>query len=106
MDVLKEIESLKRQHYYCEDPWYSCPLAPDGCANKEYKENECNCGAEEQHKKVDAIIEYLSNNGFNKKDKKESEQKIQSGSPLALLRDINNINKYGTLFPKVDSELI
>ena len=66
MDVLKEIESLKRQHHYCDDPWYSCPLALDGCANNEYEENKCNCGAEEQNKKIDAILEYLSNNGFNK----------------------------------------
>lgn len=22
-----------RQHYYCEDCWYSCPKAEDGCCD-------------------------------------------------------------------------
>lgn len=64
MDVLKELESLKESHYYCEDSWYSCPLAEDGCADDRKPKDKCDCGAEGQRKRVDAIIEYLSNNGF------------------------------------------
>ena len=32
-------------HYYCEDGWYSCPKAEEGCAN-DMEGDECNCGAE------------------------------------------------------------
>jgi hypothetical protein len=31
--ALELLESLRIQHYYCEDPWYSCPLATDGCCD-------------------------------------------------------------------------
>jgi hypothetical protein len=34
----------KRDHTYCEDSWYSCPKAEGGCANDNYKNDECNCG--------------------------------------------------------------
>ena len=37
-------------HYYCEDSWYSCPKAEDGCAN-EGAGKECNCGAISNHKR-------------------------------------------------------
>ena len=58
MDIIKEIESLKRQHYYCEDTWYNCPMHPDGCAN-EYEPLKCNCGADEHNDRVDKIIEVI-----------------------------------------------
>ena len=61
MDVLKELESLKARHYYCEDCWYSCPLAEGGSCDDRKPKDECNCGAEDQHKRIDALIEYLSN---------------------------------------------
>ena len=64
MDVLKELESLKASHYDCEDPWYSCPLAEGGCFDDRKPKDECDCGADDQRKRVDALIEYLSNNGF------------------------------------------
>jgi hypothetical protein len=64
MDVLKEIESLKRQHRYCEDSWYSCPMHPDGCSNPR-EGNECKCGADKYNAKIDEIITELANNGFN-----------------------------------------
>ena len=41
----KALKLAKRYHYYSEDPWYSCPKAPDGCAN-EHAGTECNCGAD------------------------------------------------------------
>lgn len=55
------IEKLKelalRSHYYCEDPWYSCPKAPDGCANDCV--TGCNCGADEHNEKVDKLMEEI-----------------------------------------------
>ena len=64
MDILKELESLKAEHYYCDDSWYSCPLAPAGCANDSIPEDECTCGALDQHKRIDKLIEDLTRNGF------------------------------------------
>jgi|GEM_PF-5918357 hypothetical protein len=46
-------KALAGTHQWCDDPWYSCPLAPDGCTNEFYKKDECNCGYE---KRVQAII--------------------------------------------------
>ena len=64
MDVIKEILSLKKRHYYCEDSWYSCPLAEDGCCDDSVDKNKCRCGADIQHEKVDAIIEELHRLGI------------------------------------------
>jgi len=44
----------KREHYYCEDSWYSCPKAEDKCANDSEGE-DCNCGADIHNAKVEAI---------------------------------------------------
>ncbi len=45
----------KRAHRYCEDPWYSCPKAEDGCAD-EREGTECNCGADEWNAQIDAAL--------------------------------------------------
>lgn len=58
MDILKEIESLKIDHYTCGDSWYNCPMSEDGCANED-KGKECDCNAPVHNAKVDEIIEYL-----------------------------------------------
>lgn len=42
------------QHYECEDPWYSCPLSPDGCANEQ--QVGCTCGTEAHNNRIDAAI--------------------------------------------------
>lgn len=63
MDIIKEVLSLKMGHYYCEDSWYSCPKAADGCCN-DAKGDECDCGAEKQHAKIDAIVEELRRRGI------------------------------------------
>lgn len=42
----------RRGHYYCDDPWYSCPKAEGGCAN-ENAGDECNCWADEHNAKVE-----------------------------------------------------
>lgn len=49
-------ELSHRSHYYCdEDSWYSCPKAPEGCAN-EYVGTDCNCGADEHNAKADELV--------------------------------------------------
>lgn len=49
----------KREHYYCEDSWYSCPKAADGCAD-DYQGSDCNCGADAHNAKVDALVAALT----------------------------------------------
>jgi hypothetical protein len=57
-EVTDFLESLKRNHYYCEDSWYSCPLAPEGCADKDWPE-ACNCGANIHNERIDEFIKEL-----------------------------------------------
>lgn len=45
----------KRTHTYCEDGWYSCPKAEDGCYN-DARGPECDCGADEHNAEVDALM--------------------------------------------------
>lgn len=42
-------------HYDCEDPWYSCPLSPDGCANANMGK-ECTCGYDDRKQNVERLI--------------------------------------------------
>jgi hypothetical protein len=75
MDVIKEVISLKAKHYYCEDSWYSCPKAEDGCCN-DSKGEECDCGADKQHEKIDLIVAELRRIGINE-EKQASAQQAQ-----------------------------
>ena len=56
-ELLGEVDRLKklahRNHYYCEDGWYSCPKAEDGCYD-EHEGDDCNCGADEHNAEVEA----------------------------------------------------
>ena len=45
------VKLATRSHYYCEDSWYSCPQAEDGCAD-DRKGIECSCGADEHNAEV------------------------------------------------------
>ncbi len=51
--IRKRCEELVT-HYYCEDPWYSCPKAEDGCAN-DAAGTECDCGYEGRVQKLIAL---------------------------------------------------
>ena len=42
-------------HYDCEDPWYSCPLSPDGCINVNMGK-ECTCGYDDRKQNVELLI--------------------------------------------------
>lgn len=65
IDKLKKIITPLISHYYCEDNWYSCPKAQDGCAD-ESRGDECTCG---QDKKVTIIAVTLVDNGVGSKDR-------------------------------------
>lgn len=54
-DLLTALRESKRAHHYCEDCWYSCPKAEDGCCNRA-EGTDCNCGADAWNAKVDALI--------------------------------------------------
>jgi hypothetical protein len=56
--ALEALENNKQNHYYCEDPWYSCPKHEEGCAN-EAEGDECNCGADEINAQFDKAITAL-----------------------------------------------
>ena len=61
-DGLERLAVLaKRDHYYCEDGWYSCPKAKDGCDN-DTRGPECDCGADEHNAEVDALMTELRSN--------------------------------------------
>lgn len=52
--MINELNKLKdlalRNHYYCEDSWYSCPKHPDGSAKD--NDGECDCGADNHNAEV------------------------------------------------------
>lgn len=58
-EIIAFIESRRRSHYYCEDSWYSCPKAVDGCADEE-QGDACNCGANQWNAEIDAMLGRLT----------------------------------------------
>jgi hypothetical protein len=42
---------VPREHYSCDDSWYSCPKSEDGCSNQDYG-SDCICGADEHNSRV------------------------------------------------------
>ena len=56
--ALEALDNNRRNHYYCEDTWYSCPKHEDGCAN-DSEGNECNCGADKANQEIDSAITAL-----------------------------------------------
>lgn len=57
-EILPTLERARRGHYYCEDGWYSCPKAEDGCYDKR-QGTECNCGADEKNAALVSVIAAL-----------------------------------------------
>ena len=54
--LCEELAKLaRRNHYTCEDTWYSCPKSPDGCAN-DAAGDECDCGADSHNDKIDELL--------------------------------------------------
>lgn len=54
VDALSQM--ARRSHYDCDDNWYACPLSNSGCSDPMYAKDECNCGAAEHNRQVDAIL--------------------------------------------------
>lgn len=49
------IDQLRQTHHTCDgDTSYSCPKSPEGCAD-DNAGTECNCGADDHNKTVDAL---------------------------------------------------
>ena len=55
-EVRELLKESRRGHYYCEDSWYSCPLAEGGCADARQPKAKCNCGASEWNARVEAAL--------------------------------------------------
>jgi hypothetical protein len=51
--VGKLIILARVDHYVCDDPYYNCPMHPEG--NNWAEEKKCRCGADEHNAKVDAL---------------------------------------------------
>jgi hypothetical protein len=56
--LAKKLRAERLRHHYCEDCWYSCPKAEDGCCNPD-KGTECTCGADKTNAVIDAAADAL-----------------------------------------------
>jgi hypothetical protein len=72
-------------HYYCEDSWYSCPLAEGGCANEHLR--VCNCGLRQKVDKLFSLFQEYSDAVADARVKEELEK-------------IKEIRNFGTDFDK------
>ena len=56
--VLYFLEESRREHYYCEDCYYTCPLHPEELEYSSWHDDnkKCNCGADEYNAELDKII--------------------------------------------------
>ncbi len=52
--INKLLKLAKREHYYCQDCWYTCPQHPEGTCN-DTKGDECDCGADRINKEIEEI---------------------------------------------------
>ena len=58
-ELLEKLYKLSlRDHYFCEDCWYTCPKHEDGCCN-DAEGNECNCGADKINKEASYLYKKL-----------------------------------------------
>ena len=48
-----------REHFECQDRYYSCPKSEDGCSNDDAG-TDCDCGADDHNSKVNGICAALS----------------------------------------------
>jgi hypothetical protein len=58
--VRELVQLATRPHVYNdEDPWYSCPKAPGGCADDRQPKDVCTCGADKHNARVDELARLL-----------------------------------------------
>lgn len=75
--LIYELKELAiRPHYYCEDSWYSCALAPDGCVDDRIDETKCSCYADEHNKKVEELYKVIKDT-INSQEERITEQVIK-----------------------------
>lgn len=72
-------ESLGFGHYYCEDSWYSCPLAEDGCAD-DRAGDKCRCGLADDIDKIAAALDDA---------RREGEQEASAAYKKGYIRGLN-----------------
>jgi len=58
-EVRAFLEKSRKEHYYCDDCWYTCPKHQEGSCNENYSEDECICGADEYNAELDIILKKL-----------------------------------------------
>ena len=57
--AMEMLQKSKKSHYYCEDSWYSCPLAEGGCCD-DSRPNECNCDADKFNASIDEALNRIT----------------------------------------------
>jgi hypothetical protein len=60
-DLRALIESLRREHYDCEDCWYSCPKSEGGCCDD--AQTGCTCGADAHNARVNEALAHIDSYG-------------------------------------------
>lgn len=59
VELLQMVHELRPKHYRCDDDtWYSCPKAPEGCAD-DSAGTDCRCGADAANKRIDNRLKML-----------------------------------------------
>jgi len=56
--AIQTLEKCKRQHYYCEDTWYCCPMHPEYSGMLE-QGSVCECGADEINTKINETLDVI-----------------------------------------------
>jgi len=60
IDSINKLKELAvKKHYYCDDGWYSCPLAEDGCHDESVPKDKCTCTADRHNKEVEEIFDKI-----------------------------------------------
>jgi hypothetical protein len=77
-NALEALKNNRRNHYYCEDTWYSCPKHEDGCAN-ESAGNDCDCGADETNQIIDFAIASLRQALAQSEQKPVAQIRVKNG---------------------------
>ena len=56
---------LAGPHQVCEDPWYSCPKSPEGCADDRQGPG-CTCGVEDSVRRIYAALQRVEREVWEK----------------------------------------
>lgn len=62
LQLVERLREAGQRRYHLtveDDPFYSCPKSPDGCADDSQPKDVCNCGADKHNAAVDAAAKAL-----------------------------------------------